>query len=74
MRKSFKNHNNEILIHAKEENIIDLYKVQSLVVRLPINMAGRVFQGVPAPTNLVVPEHSFPTEDTLLVGVAPGEA
>ena len=38
------------------------------------DMAGRVFSGVPAPTNLVVPEHSFPTEDTLLVGVAPGDA
>jgi ubiquinol-cytochrome c reductase iron-sulfur subunit len=33
------------------------------------DMAGRVFQGVPAPLNLVVPEHSFPSEDTLLIGV-----
>lgn len=38
------------------------------------DMAGRVFQGVPAPLNLVVPDHSFPTEDTLLIGVAPGDA
>lgn len=38
------------------------------------DMAGRVFQGVPAPLNLVVPEHSFPNDDTLLVGVGPGEA
>lgn len=38
------------------------------------DMAGRVFQGVPAPTNLVVPEHSFPTDGTLLVGISPGEA
>ncbi len=38
------------------------------------DMAGRVFQGVPAPLNLVVPEHSFPTEDTLLIGVGQGEA
>ncbi len=38
------------------------------------DMAGRVFQSVPAPTNLMVPEHSFPTEDTLLIGVAGGEA
>jgi ubiquinol-cytochrome c reductase iron-sulfur subunit len=38
------------------------------------DMAGRVFQGVPAPLNLVVPEHSFPTDDTLLIGVGPGEA
>ena len=38
------------------------------------DMAGRVFQGVPAPTNLVVPEHSFPTDSTLLIGISPGEA
>lgn len=37
------------------------------------DMAGRVFQSVPAPTNLVVPEHSFPTADTLLIGVGQGE-
>ncbi len=37
------------------------------------DMAGRVFQSVPAPTNLMVPEHSFPTEDTLLIGVSGGE-
>ncbi len=35
------------------------------------DMAGRVFSGVPAPLNLVVPEHSFITDDTLLIGVAP---
>jgi ubiquinol-cytochrome c reductase iron-sulfur subunit len=38
------------------------------------DMAGRVFQGVPAPLNLVVPEHSFINDNTLLVGVAPGDA
>ncbi|ASP47436.1 ubiquinol-cytochrome c reductase iron-sulfur subunit [Cognaticolwellia beringensis] len=38
------------------------------------DMAGRVFQSVPAPTNLMVPEHSFPTDDTLLIGVAGGAA
>ena len=38
------------------------------------DMAGRVFQGVPAPLNLMVPEHSFPKENTLLIGVSPGEA
>lgn len=38
------------------------------------DMAGRVFQSVPAPTNLMVPEHSFPAEDTLLIGVGQGEA
>lgn len=38
------------------------------------DMAGRVFQSVPAPTNLVVPEHSFQTDGTLLIGISPGEA
>lgn len=38
------------------------------------DMAGRVFQGVPAPLNLMVPEHSFTDEDTLLIGVGQGEA
>lgn len=38
------------------------------------DMAGRVFQGVPAPLNLVVPEHSFPSEGTLLIGVGQGAA
>jgi ubiquinol-cytochrome c reductase iron-sulfur subunit len=38
------------------------------------DMAGRVFAGVPAPLNLVVPEHSFLTKDTLLIGIGPGEA
>jgi ubiquinol-cytochrome c reductase iron-sulfur subunit len=37
-------------------------------------MAGRVFQGVPAPLNLMVPEHSFINEDTLLIGVGQGDA
>ena len=38
------------------------------------DMAGRVFQSVPAPLNLVVPEHSFLDENTLLIGVGQGEA
>ncbi|MGB1263066.1 MAG: ubiquinol-cytochrome c reductase iron-sulfur subunit, partial [Cognaticolwellia sp.] len=38
------------------------------------DMAGRVFQSVPAPTNLMVPDHSFPNDNTLLIGVAQGEA
>lgn len=38
------------------------------------DMAGRVFQGVPAPLNLVVPEHSFINDDTLLIGVSQGDA
>ncbi|MGB5278584.1 MAG: ubiquinol-cytochrome c reductase iron-sulfur subunit [Gammaproteobacteria bacterium] len=32
------------------------------------DMAGRVYQGVPAPTNLVVPPHYYVTENTILVG------
>ena len=35
------------------------------------DMAGRVFQGVPAPLNLMVPEHSYISDDTLLIGVGP---
>jgi len=38
------------------------------------DMSGRVFQGVPAPLNLVVPEHSYPSKDTLLIGVGQGDA
>ncbi len=33
------------------------------------DLAGRVFAGVPAPTNLVVPPHSFVGDETLLIGV-----
>lgn len=32
------------------------------------DMAGRVFQGVPAPTNLAVPPHYYVTDTTILVG------
>ena len=35
------------------------------------DLAGRVFKGVPAPTNLLVPPHSFLLDDTLLIGVDP---
>jgi ubiquinol-cytochrome c reductase iron-sulfur subunit len=38
------------------------------------DIAGRVFQGVPAPLNLVIPEHSFKDDNTLLIGVSQGEA
>ena len=34
------------------------------------DMAGRVFQGVPAPLNLVVPEHSFSSAATFLICVS----
>lgn len=33
------------------------------------DLAGRVFSGVPAPTNLVVPPHSFEGDNILVVGV-----
>lgn len=35
------------------------------------DMAGRVYQGVPAPTNLVVPPHYFENDTTIVVGVDP---
>ena len=35
------------------------------------DMAGRVFQGVPAPTNLVVPPHYYENDTTIVVGVDP---
>ncbi|MEW6981209.1 ubiquinol-cytochrome c reductase iron-sulfur subunit [Colwelliaceae bacterium 6471] len=38
------------------------------------DLAGRVFQSVPAPSNMMIPEHSFPTDGTLLIGVGQGEA
>ena len=33
------------------------------------DMAGRVYQGVPAPTNLVVPPHHFADDTPIVVGV-----
>ena len=38
------------------------------------DMAGRVFQSVPAPTNLVVPPHYYVTDTTILVGQDGGNA
>ncbi len=35
------------------------------------DMAGRVFQGVPAPTNLVVPPHHYENDTTIIIGVDP---
>lgn len=34
------------------------------------DLAGRVFKGSPAPTNLVVPPHSYSDDNTLIIGVA----
>ena len=33
------------------------------------DMAGRVFQGVPAPTNLVVPPHYYENDTTIVIGL-----
>ncbi len=38
------------------------------------DMAGRVFSGVPAPLNLVVPPHHYSDDRTIVVGLNKGEA
>ncbi len=38
------------------------------------DMAGRVYAGVPAPTNLEVPPHSYITATSILIGVDQGAA
>ncbi len=38
------------------------------------DLAGRVFQSVPAPTNLVVPPHQYVSENVIIVGVDEGSA
>lgn len=35
------------------------------------DMAGRVYTGVPAPTNLIVPPHHYADDDTIVIGVDP---
>ncbi len=35
------------------------------------DMAGRVYSGVPAPTNLLVPPHHYADDNTLVIGVDP---
>ena len=35
------------------------------------DMAGRVYKGVPAPTNLRIPPYSFIDDSTLVIGVSP---
>lgn len=37
------------------------------------DMAGRVYAGVPAPTNLVVPPYRFDTENVITIGLDPAE-
>jgi ubiquinol-cytochrome c reductase iron-sulfur subunit len=38
------------------------------------DMAGRVFQGVPAPTNLLVPPHHYVDDNTIVIGVDPSSS
>ena len=38
------------------------------------DLSGRVFAGVPAPTNLTVPPHSFINSDTVMIGSDTGNA
>jgi len=38
------------------------------------DLAGRVFKGVPAPTNLVIPKHMYTNETTVLIGEDKGAA
>jgi ubiquinol-cytochrome c reductase iron-sulfur subunit len=38
------------------------------------DLSGRVFSGVPAPTNLRIPPYSFLDENTLIIGVSPSGA
>lgn len=35
------------------------------------DMAGRVYAGVPAPTNLIVPPHHYVDDNTIVIGVDP---
>ena len=38
------------------------------------DMSGRVFDGVPAPFNLLVPPHYYENDTTIVIGVDPGAA
>ncbi|WP_025820823.1 ubiquinol-cytochrome c reductase iron-sulfur subunit [Shewanella marina] len=38
------------------------------------DMAGRVFQGVPAPLNLVIPPHHYVDDNNVMIGLEQGEA
>jgi ubiquinol-cytochrome c reductase iron-sulfur subunit len=38
------------------------------------DLAGRVFDGVPAPTNLTVPPHRYVDDDTIVIGADTGSA
>lgn len=38
------------------------------------DLSGRVYKSVPAPTNLVIPPHSYEDDNTLIIGVDPETA
>ena len=38
------------------------------------DLAGRVYKGVPAPTNLVIPPYSYLTDTTMVIGIDEGAA
>ncbi|HEX7769906.1 MAG TPA: ubiquinol-cytochrome c reductase iron-sulfur subunit, partial [Dokdonella sp.] len=38
------------------------------------DVAGRVYNGVPAPANLAIPPHHFVDDTHIMIGVNPGEA
>lgn len=38
------------------------------------DLAGRVYAGVPAPTNLVIPPHQYISDDMILIGVDGGKS
>lgn len=38
------------------------------------DLAGRVYKGVPAPTNLEVPPYHYESDDVIVIGVGPEEA
>ncbi len=38
------------------------------------DMAGRVFQGVPAPINLLVPPHHYESDTAIVIGVDPSQS
>jgi len=37
------------------------------------DLAGRVYKGSPAPTNLVIPPHTYLNEEIILIGQDPKE-
>ncbi|MEM1082239.1 MAG: Rieske 2Fe-2S domain-containing protein, partial [Pseudomonadota bacterium] len=38
------------------------------------DLAGRVYNGVPAPANMVIPPYSYIDDDNVMIGVDPAEA